>query len=74
MFQIPSSHRFQGAWEEVWEQQVLADAGADVERAVTEAESYEVLDPDELFTGMYAEPTAELARQRRQLLSDLGEA
>jgi pyruvate dehydrogenase E1 component alpha subunit len=65
--------RAEGAWDSGWERAVVEEAGADVERAVAEAENHEVLEPDVVFDGMYATPTPELQRQQAELLRELGE-
>ena len=61
-------------WEEGWERGIEEDAAAEIEEAVAAAEATDPLGPDEVFGGMFAEPTAALVEQRAMLLRDLGEA
>ena len=61
-----------GEWDEKWAESVAADTGADVERAVAEAEALEPLTSEEIFTAMFAEPTSQLLEQQRLAVTDNG--
>ncbi|MEM9131994.1 MAG: thiamine pyrophosphate-dependent enzyme [Actinomycetota bacterium] len=58
-----------GFWTQAWEDEVLAEADARMERAVVAAES-RPLDPTVLFDHVYDEPTPRLAAQRRRFTTD----
>ncbi|KAA3635536.1 MAG: hypothetical protein DWP92_10885, partial [Armatimonadetes bacterium] len=58
------------AWDETWEQEVADAASAMVEDAVDEAEAIEPLKGDEIFSAMFAQPTAPLIDQRAMLGRD----
>jgi len=62
----------EGAWDREWEEGVVAGADAEIEAAVGRAEALDVWEPAGIVDGMYAEPTAPLARQQAELLRDLG--
>lgn len=64
----------QGAWDQEWEEEVLAEAAEEIEAAVAAAEALDVWAVGEIIDGMYAEPTGPLLRQRSELLRDLGES
>jgi pyruvate dehydrogenase E1 component alpha subunit len=61
------------AWDPDWEETLHAAGSAAVEQAVVEAEAVAAFEPDDIFTGMYAEPTTPLRRQAEELRRDLGE-
>jgi len=63
----------EGAWDQDWEEGVLAAAAGGIEEAVARAEAVEALGPSDVFSAMYAEATPPLLRQRADLLRDLGE-
>ncbi len=54
------------AWDQPWEDQVVAGASEQVEAAVAEAEALTPFDAGEIFDAVFAEPTAPLAEQRRR--------
>ncbi len=62
------------AWDPAWEHGIEEDASAEIEGAVTAAEALEPLGLDEVFGGMYEEPTTALTDQQRMLLRLRGEA
>lgn len=62
-----------GAWDPGWEEALNAASTTAVEQAVAEAETIAAFEPDDIFTGMYAEPTSVLRRQAEELRRDLGE-
>ncbi len=53
----------EAAWSADRQEELEAHAAAEVERAVAEAEELEPLEPGEIFTAMFAEPTAPLQEQ-----------
>ena len=54
------------AWDEEWERQVEAAADELVEAAIAEAEATPLPDADHIFSGMFAEPHAELRAQAEE--------
>lgn len=60
----------EGEWSEEWEQDVAAEAAADIEAAIGEAEALEPFGPAEIFDGMYAHPTPQLRRQQALLVGE----
>ncbi len=56
-----------GAWDAGWQTQIEEAAAAEVENAVVAAERLEPFSAAEVFEGMFAEPTPQLAEQRRLL-------
>jgi pyruvate dehydrogenase E1 component alpha subunit len=60
------------AWDQGWEDDVEAEAAADIEAAVARAESLAPLAADAMFDRAFARPTDVLEAQRRALLSDEG--
>jgi len=64
----------QGAdgWDQGWEDDIAALAGAEIEAAVERAESLGPLSPDAMFDRMYARPTAVLEDERRAMFRDEG--
>ena len=63
-----------GSWDEGWQQYLEAEAADAIEIAVAEAESQPPSPADEVFTGMFADPTSQLERQRIRLSQEMGEA
>lgn len=60
----------EGGWDEEWQSAIEEAAADEVEAAVVEAETLAAQGPDEIFTGMFAEPTAPLTEQRKRLERD----
>lgn len=56
----------QGQWDEDWQDKIDADAMRDIERAVEMAESLTLPTADEMFGGMFEEPTSALVRQAQE--------
>lgn len=54
----------EGAWDELWQAEIEAEASARIEDAVAEAESLEPFTAGEIFDAMFSEPTHTLLSQR----------
>lgn len=54
------------AWDQAWEDEVVAGASGQVEAAVAEAEALAAFDAGEIFDAVFAEPTLPLLEQRRR--------
>ena len=65
--------RANDSWDEAWEAQAVEAGVEAVDQAVTEAEALEPMASEEVFAGMFAEPTGPLLRQLGDLQRDLGE-
>jgi pyruvate dehydrogenase E1 component alpha subunit len=59
-----------GAWDAAWQAEVEAEEGLLIEEAVAAAEATDPPTPDEMFSSMFAEPTAPLHSQRMMLRRD----
>ncbi len=62
-----------GGWDEAWERGVTEDASAEIEDAVAAAEALEPFTPEEVFSGMYEQPTTALAGQLEMLRRERGQ-
>ncbi len=62
-----------GQWTAAWEQQLLDECSAEVERAMDEAAAVPLPAPQDMFRYMYAEMTPQLIEQEAALLAALQE-